>query len=253
MPPETGKMTTNTARYVWTREPELRDRCGGCGLLYVHDSDTDRALHRREHARRTAGWRLPRNLRADDPVVTDSPEITVRVDYDASAQWRTRAACVARLVNREVGYDFPLYDAWRTEWDETFAYQRQHRTTVLVAYDPADRRAVGLLVFQFSPVHWRMCWRAGHELGDDMDGGLTAGNHALEVVEDITGQLGMFWTVVFVWTHRRARRRGLASRLLNIAANHVGIPVDGFAWLHPFSCRGAAFARRVCPAEVVVA
>jgi hypothetical protein len=141
-------MNRVSSPYVVTWLGGAPDDCMGCGLTYVRESETDRALHRRLHAQRVAGWRLPARLGPADPVVATVPEIMVLVEHDAPLRWRTRAEKVASLANKEVGYDFPMYHAWLRWWDDICDYQRRHKTTAVVAYDPADRLAIGLLVYE---------------------------------------------------------------------------------------------------------
>ncbi|MEO8636750.1 MAG: hypothetical protein ABI587_15855 [Gemmatimonadales bacterium] len=54
------------------------------------------------------------------------------------------------------------------------------------------------------------------------------------------------WTVEIIWTHSTAQARGLAHRLLEVAAGLVDQPVASFGWRRPFTPSGEAFVRRCC-------
>jgi hypothetical protein len=55
------------------------------------------------------------------------------------------------------------------------------------------------------------------------------------------------WTVEIIWTHGSGQQRGLAKRLLDVAAEQVGQPIESFGWRRPFTPSGEAFVRRWCP------
>ncbi len=55
------------------------------------------------------------------------------------------------------------------------------------------------------------------------------------------------WTVEQIWTLPSAQQRGLAKRLLDIASEAVGQPIESFGWRRPFTPSGEAFVRRLCP------
>jgi hypothetical protein len=55
------------------------------------------------------------------------------------------------------------------------------------------------------------------------------------------------WTVGIIWTLGNEQGRGLALRLLQVAAAYVDQPISSFAWRRPFTPSGEAFVRRLCP------
>lgn len=55
------------------------------------------------------------------------------------------------------------------------------------------------------------------------------------------------WTVEIIWTHAGSQQRGLARRLLDVAAARVEQPIESFGWRRPFTPSGEAFVRRACP------
>jgi GNAT superfamily N-acetyltransferase len=54
------------------------------------------------------------------------------------------------------------------------------------------------------------------------------------------------WTVEIIWTHAACQQRGLAKRLLDVAAERVEQPIESFGWRRPFTPSGEAFVRRLC-------
>jgi len=55
------------------------------------------------------------------------------------------------------------------------------------------------------------------------------------------------WTVEQIWTLPARQQRGVAHRLLDVAASSVDRPMSSFAWRRPFTPSGEAFVRRVSP------
>jgi nicotinic acid phosphoribosyltransferase len=52
--------------------------------------------------------------------------------------------------------------------------------------------------------------------------------------------------VEIIWVHSTAQARGLAHRLLEVAAGQVDQPVASFGWRRPFTPSGEALVRRCC-------
>lgn len=55
------------------------------------------------------------------------------------------------------------------------------------------------------------------------------------------------WTVEIIWIHASRQQRGLAKRVLDVAAAQVEQPIESFGWRRPFTPSGEAFMRRWCP------
>lgn len=55
------------------------------------------------------------------------------------------------------------------------------------------------------------------------------------------------WTVEIIWIHSSAHQRGLARKMLDVAATRLEQPIESFGWRRPFTPSGEAFVRRACP------
>lgn len=55
------------------------------------------------------------------------------------------------------------------------------------------------------------------------------------------------WAVSFLWVHRNHRRRGIATRLVSVAAEYVRTPIDRLGLSPPLSPSAAALARALAP------
>lgn len=61
------------------------------------------------------------------------------------------------------------------------------------------------------------------------------------------------WALGLIWVAETARGRGVAPWIIRTASAYVGIPIEQLAWVGPFSIAGERLARRMCPAQIIVA
>jgi GNAT superfamily N-acetyltransferase len=143
----------------------------------------------------------------------------VEVRQDSSEALRAVAERVAVRAMRDTPFHHPAYAQADAE-PETRVYIARNRG-----------QAIGLAVVRPRP---RWAWWSW----DDYD----AERRPATGVAPMTS-----WTVEIIWTHPASQQRGLAKRLLDVAAARVEQPIESFGWRRPFTPSGEAFVRRVCP------
>jgi hypothetical protein len=59
-----------------------------------------------------------------------------------------------------------------------------------------------------------------------------------------------FWSVSFLWTLWKYRRKAIATRLISVATDHLGTSVDQLGASWPLSESGEPFARALWPGGI---
>jgi hypothetical protein len=142
----------------------------------------------------------------------------LEIRQESSEALRAVAERVALRAMRDTPFHQPAYTQAGAE-PETRVYLARVRD-----------QAVGLAVLRPRP---RWAWWSW----DDFD----AERRPATGVAPMTS-----WTVEIIWTHAGSQQRGLAKRLLEVAAARVEQPIDSFGWRRPFTPSGEAFVRRLC-------
>ncbi len=169
------------------------------------------------------------------PTLTDSIAVPVAAGEQVIARWdgievvlvtsrdgapaRELAARVAARAMRDTPFHTPAYTAG----------DQEPESRVFIAREGGQ--AVGLVVLR---PRRRWAWWPW----DDYD----AERRPSTAVAPLTS-----WTVETIWTHPASQSRGLAKRLLQVAAGQVEVRVESFGWRRPFTPSGEALVRRSCP------
>jgi len=163
---------------------------------------------------------IPVPVSPDERVVArwDGIEV-VLITSDDGAGARELAARVALRAMRDTPFHTPAYTAT----------DQEPESRVFLAREAGQ--AIGLVVLR---PRRRWAWWAW----DDFD----AERRPSTGVAPLTA-----WTVETVWTHAASQSRGLAKRLLEVAARQVEVRVESFGWRRPFTPSGEALVRRCCP------
>jgi hypothetical protein len=132
---------------------------------------------------------------------------------------RALAEAVARQAMRDTPFHQPAYTTADTDPDIRVFLARENGV------------AVGLAVLRPRP---RWAWWSWDDWDEE--------RRPSTSVAPLPSQ-----TVEIIWTHPACQQRGLAMRLLDVAANAVGQPITSFGWRRPFTPSGEAFVRRCCP------
>lgn len=143
----------------------------------------------------------------------------LEIRQDSSEALRQVAERVAVRAMRDTPFNHPSYTVAGAE-PETRVYMARQ-----------GGLAVGLAVLRPRP---RWAWWEW----DDYD----AERRPATGVAPMTS-----WTVEGIWIHSSNQQRGLAKRLLDVAAARVDQPITSFGWRRPFTPSGEAFVRRHCP------
>jgi len=194
-------------------------------MAYVEGLPNNERQHRQYHDRVVNGLRA-RSLKSDCAIWQASEQrITVVTAHSPSAQ-RDRAETIASLANLDTGYNGGIYHA---------AQQADDRNVHLFLYHKRNR-ALAITIIERRSTVWRCRW----------------GNGSQPESEELQDHEPM-WSVGFVWVHRKARREGVARRVLAEALRHLGVSLERVGWYTPFTNNGRAFAKAMCPDEFYVA
>ncbi|MFN8651388.1 MAG: GNAT family N-acetyltransferase [Gemmatimonadales bacterium] len=143
----------------------------------------------------------------------------IEVRQDSSAALKVAAEQVAVRAMRDTPFHDPAYTVAGAESE----------TRVFIARE--NGLAVGLAVLRPRPRWGWWSW-------DDFD----AERRPATGVAPMTS-----WTVEGIWVHPTQQHRGLAKKILDLAAARVEQPLTSFGWRRPFTPSGEAFVRRNCP------
>ena len=199
-----------------------------CGLVYLPDHPPDVRYHRRVHDAWEHGVKIG-PLQSDRVVAHRAGIEVLVVAPDAPRAQRHRARLVGSTANKETHYDFGVYS-------EYMRHERGYSTHVFLARE--TDRAVGVVVTRARGSFSRTTWSDDGTPDDSAARPCDTGDR---------------WTVDFAWTHRRHRRRGIATLLIRTAASHFAVHVHDLAWGAPFEPGGEALARQLCPEVLYLA
>jgi hypothetical protein len=204
----------------------MRDfTCLECGLAYVRESPEDRKLHRACHDEVVNG--VPAHPTKPENVIwrESDDRIIVVTPLSPKAQ-RVRARKVARVANREVLYDFGLYDE---------SEPPDERNLHLFLYCRGSR-VVGLAMLEKRS---HVC----HYTWEEYD------RQERKTLEERSP----VWSLGFAWVHRKHRRSSIARTLFHESLRFLGIDSRSVGVYTPFSADGERFARALFPHGFLVA
>ncbi len=154
------------------------------------------------------------------PTVAQLAEFSVRlVDRSVPQSSRYKIADVAMVAQRSMPRYPAGYDGTVTEDDQ--------RLYVLAA----EERAIAFVLTAFATRFWRLSWR--------VDG-------TIELLQN-EALLHRGPKVGRVWVASEKRCRGFSARLIEVAAQHLGVEVPALGWELPFSPAGMALVRHLLP------
>jgi len=186
-------------------------------MAYVKEIPKDRRLHRTYHDEIVNG--VPAHPLKSETVVSRQGDDRIVVVTAASPKaQRVRARKVGEVANREMQYDFGLYNENEPPDDRNihlFIYCR-------------GGRAIGLAILERRT---QVC----HYTWEEFD------HRAQKTLEERDPR----WSLGFTWTHEKHRRRGLARILLQEGVCYLGVRVDDIGLYTPFTGNGEAFARSI--------
>lgn len=193
-------------------------RCIGTCLCGWDEPYRSPQWHRARHAEWAGGIRMPGGIAAGDGGI-------LRVPAGKPSKLRAVAYRMARLFQREGGYDFASFDypavhPWRShDW-------RTYRTTAYLYV--ADGRAIGYCVVRMRSWSWPydLCDRRLPQMS--------------------TRREGLWPSVDVAFVCRDYRRQGIARRLIEAVASDHGTEPGGLAYGFPFTDAGAAAVLSVC-------
>jgi hypothetical protein len=127
------------------------DRCEVCGLNYCHDSARDRRDHNKRHKQVLDVYEPKPHPELAQRFAADGPFL--RIEHSSPLWQRRRLAGMAKMFQRELGFDFAPYHEAETNAPE------EHHWLILAA----DGRTVGGLsvdwrAWRNAPTEWIWAW-----------------------------------------------------------------------------------------------
>jgi ribosomal protein S18 acetylase RimI-like enzyme len=194
-------------------------------MLYAEDSSDDRHLHRTFHDEIVNG--IPaRDLKSDQTIWRQGENRIIVVDDFSPKPQRVRAARVGTAANREMHYDFGVYNE----------FERPDEREIHLFLFISSSRFVGLSILE---KHSAIC----HYTWEEYD----------KYVQKELEEKKPMWSLSFIWVHKKHRRRGIARILLAEATRYLGVRIGDVGVYTPFSDDGEAFVRSVFSAGFIVA
>ena len=200
-------------------------RCPECGMGYIPNNSEDKKAHKKYHDKVVNGLYAPR-IKSDKIVWEKGDYRITIINYFSPHAQKKRAEKVGLLAHRDTPFDFASYHS-----EEPLDERNVH---VFLLY--RKNRIIGLLTVERRNYVQKFTWKEYKN----------AGGQELSKAEPI-------WSIGLVWIHRKYRKRGLGSQLVQIAASYFDIDVQSIGWDTPFTDDGERFVRSLCPNSFFVA
>ena len=194
-------------------------------MTYSKDSPEDRWLHRTYHDE-IVNEVPARQLKSDKEIWRLGENSIIVVNALSPKAQRNLATKVGSAANKEMHYDFGVYDA-----DE----RPDDREIHLFVFRSGDR-ATGLAILE---KHTGVC----HYTWGEYDQRLQKKFKEQEPI----------WSLVFIWALKKYRRRRIAQILLVEAVGYLGVRINDIGLYTPFSDDGEAFLRSIFPEGFLIA
>ena len=200
-------------------------RCSECGMGYIPENPEDKKFHKKYHDKVVNGLYAPR-IKSDKIAWEKGDYRITVVNYFSSHAQKKRAEKVGRLAHKDTPFDFIPYHS-KEPLDERNVH-------IFLLY--RKNRAIGLLILERRNYVQKFTWREYEN----------AEGRELLQAEPI-------WSIGLVWIHRKHRKRGLGSQLVQVAASYFDIDVQSIGWYTPFTDDGEKFVKSLCPQFFFVA
>ena len=192
---------------------------------YVPGYPEDERAHKKFHDKIVNGLYAPQ-IKTDKIVwEKDDYRITV-VNYFSPFAQKKRAEEAGLIAHGDTPFDFAPY-----HHKEPFDERNVH---LFLLYRKS--RITGLLIVERRDFVQRFTWQEYEN----------AGGKELPKANPI-------WSIGLAWVHRKHRKCGLGSKLVQVAAFYFGIEIQSIGWYTPFTNDGQKLAKRLCPETFFVA
>jgi GNAT superfamily N-acetyltransferase len=181
-------------------------------------------MHRFDHDEIVNG--VPaRQMKSDKVIWQQGGDCISVVNAFSPRCQRIRAEKIGSVANKEMHYTFGIFSE-----DERPDTREIH----LFLYR-SNGRDIGLSILEKRSGISHNTWEE-----------YTRVNKDLEKQEPI-------WSLIFIWVHKKHRRRGIAKTVFVEAVRHLGISINDAGLYTPLSKDGEAFARSVFPKDFLIA
>ena len=200
-------------------------QCTECGFGYDPDYPDNVEMHNEYHDKIVNGLYAPK-IESDMIVWQQNDSRITVVNFLSPCVQRMRAEETGRLANKDTKFDLPPY---------VHNEQLDGRNVHLFLLHKRDR-IIGFLAIELRDHVKKFTWPSydnsvGMELPRKMP----------------------VWSIGLIWTHRKYRRQGLASILVEVATSHFSIEMQSVGWYTPFTDDGRKFAKKIYPSWFIVA
>lgn len=200
-------------------------RCPECEMRYVPDYPEDEKEHKKYHDKIVNGP-YGYQIKSDKTVwAKDDYRITV-VNYFSPIAQKKRAQEAGFIAHTDTSFDFAPYhhkEALDERNVHLFLLYRKNRT-------------IGLLIAERRDFVQRFTWWEYEN----------SGGKELPKADPI-------WSIGLVWLHRKYRKFGIGSKLVQVAASYFNIKIQSIGWYTPFTNDGQKLVKSLCPESFFVA
>lgn len=194
-------------------------------MMYVPEYFEDVSAHRIFHDKVVNGV-YARKIKSDKICWEKGDFRITVVNYFSPIAQKRRAEEAGLLAHRDTLFDFAPYHS-KNDLD------KQNVHLFLLS---RKNRIIGLLKLGKRAHIQRFTWKEYEN----------AGGEEIPKGEAI-------WSIGLVWVHRKYRKRGLGSQLVQVAASYFNIEAQSIGWYTPFTSDGEKLAKSLCPKSFYVA
>jgi hypothetical protein len=194
-------------------------------MMYVREYPEDVRVHRIFHDKVVNGV-YSRKIKSDKILWEKGDYRITVVNYFSPIAQKRRAEEAGLLAHGDMPFDFAPYNS-KNDLD---------KRNIHLFLLSRKIRIIGLLILNKRAYVQKFTWQEYED----------AGSEALPKDETI-------WSIGLVWVHRKYRKRGLGSQLVQVAASYFNIKAQSIGWYTPFTGDGEKLAKSLCPKSFYVA
>jgi len=200
-------------------------RCPKCGMMYVPEYPEDVRVHRIYHDKVVNGV-YARKIKSDKICWEKGDFRITVVNYFSPITQKRRAGEAGLLAHRDTPFDFAPYHS-KEDLD---------KRNVHLFLLSRKIRIIGFLKLEKRAHVQKFTWQEYEN----------AEGKELPKGEAI-------WSIGLLWIHRKYRKMGLGSKLIQASALYFNIEVQSIGWYTPFTSDGEKLAKSLCPKSFYVA
>lgn len=193
--------------------------CPECKMSYVPSIPENVKEHKKYHDKTVNGIYVHKI--DSDKTLWEKEDFRITiVNHLSPIVQKKRAEKVGLIANIDTQFDFAPYHHKEPPDKRNVNLFLLHR----------KNRIVGLLIVERRDFAQRVTWQEY----------VNAGGNGVSKANPI-------WSIGLVWVHRKYRRLGLGSKLVQIVASSFDIEINSMGWYTPLTDDGKKLVKMLCP------